>query len=116
MKRSVEAAAPAVAFADEGGSEGMEEELPSLVVVGDEMEGGTKDARRGGNHRVWRGRSSRPNTPPTAGSPLLPVDENVAQDSNCDEDEEMPDVEDEEAGFSPTDDMPFRRTRRYTIT
>jgi hypothetical protein len=49
-------------------------------------------------------------TPPTSGSPLPPVDENEAHD------EEMPDVEDDEADFEPTDDMPYRRTRRYTIT
>ena len=59
-----------------------------------------------------RGRH-RPNTPPTSGSPLSTVDEN---DESHDDDEEMPDVHDEEAGFSPTDDMPYRRTRRYTIT
>lgn len=49
-------------------------------------------------------------TPPTSGSPLPTVDENGSHD------EEMPDVDDEEADFSPTDDMPYRRTRRYTIT
>jgi hypothetical protein len=53
----------------------------------------------------------RGSTPPTSGSPLTTVDENETHD-----DEEMPDVEDEEADFSPTDDMPYRRTRRYTIT
>ena len=31
-------------------------------------------------------------------------------------DEDMPDIKDEEAGFEPSDDMPYRRTRRYTIT
>lgn len=31
-------------------------------------------------------------------------------------DEDMPDVTDPEAGFCPTDDQPFRRTRRHTIT
>ncbi len=60
-------------------------------------------------------KSSRPNTPPTSGSPLPPVDENEVQDS-YDDDEEMPDVDDDEAGFEPSDDMPYRRTRRYTIT
>jgi hypothetical protein len=31
-------------------------------------------------------------------------------------DEDMPDVNDPEAGFSPTDDQPYRRLRRHTIT
>jgi len=31
------------------------------------------------------------------------------------QDEEMPDVNDSETGFEPTDDMPYRRIRRYTI-
>jgi len=31
-------------------------------------------------------------------------------------DEEMLDVGDPEAGFCPTDDQPYRRTRRHTIT
>lgn len=31
-------------------------------------------------------------------------------------DEDMPDVTDPEAGFCPTDDQPYRRTRRHTIT
>mmetsp|Transcript_54784 Transcript_54784/g.82933 ORF Transcript_54784/g.82933 Transcript_54784/m.82933 type:complete len:374 (+) Transcript_54784:105-1226(+) len=31
-------------------------------------------------------------------------------------DEEMPDVTDPDAGFCPTDDQPFRRVRRHTIT
>lgn len=31
-------------------------------------------------------------------------------------DESMPDVNDPEAGFSPTEDQPYRRTRRHTIT
>jgi hypothetical protein len=28
----------------------------------------------------------------------------------------MPDVNDPEAGFDPTDDQPYRRVRRHTIT
>jgi hypothetical protein len=32
------------------------------------------------------------------------------------EDEDMPDVNDPEAGFCPTDDLPYRRCRRHTIT
>jgi CCT motif len=30
--------------------------------------------------------------------------------------EDMPDVDDPEAGFCPTEDMPYRRLRRHTIT
>lgn len=33
-----------------------------------------------------------------------------------DKDEEMPDINDPDAGFCPTDDQPFRRLRRHTIT
>ena len=32
------------------------------------------------------------------------------------DDEGMPDVNDPEAGFSPTEDQPYRRLRRHTIT
>ena len=31
-------------------------------------------------------------------------------------DEEMPDLKDPEAGFCPTEDQPYRRLRRHTIT
>lgn len=31
-------------------------------------------------------------------------------------DEDMPDVTDPDAGFSPTEDQPYRRLRRHTIT
>ncbi len=31
-------------------------------------------------------------------------------------DEDMPDVNDPEAGFAPTEDQPYRRLRRHTIT
>ena len=31
-------------------------------------------------------------------------------------DAEMPDINDPDAGFCPTSDQPFRRTRRHTIT
>jgi hypothetical protein len=34
----------------------------------------------------------------------------------ADEDADMPDVSDPDAGFSPTDDQPYRRLRRHTIT
>ena len=55
---------------------------------------------------------TKTSSPPTSGSPLTTVNEGEEHDI----DEEMPDVADEEAGFDPTDDMPYRRTRRYTIT
>lgn len=32
------------------------------------------------------------------------------------EDNDMPDTQDQDAGFCPTDDQPYRRTRRHTIT
>ena len=38
------------------------------------------------------------------------------EDSNGVKDEDMPDVNDPEAGFCPTDDQPYRRLRRHTIT
>lgn len=90
-------------------SKGMEVSAQKMEGMEEEGVGG----RKFGGSRPSS--SSRPNTPPTSGSPLLPVDENEARDS-YDDDEEMPDVEDEEAGFEPSEDMPYRRTRRYTIT
>jgi hypothetical protein len=64
--------------------------------------------------------SSRTGSPPTAGSPLCTVDEREEEEDDQQGqqpmDEDMPDVEDEEAGFEPSEDMPYRRTRRYTIT
>ena len=42
---------------------------------------------------------------------VLPEKENEQ-----DKDADMPDVTDPEAGFTPTEDQPFRRPRRYTIT
>mmetsp|Transcript_1905 Transcript_1905/g.4604 ORF Transcript_1905/g.4604 Transcript_1905/m.4604 type:complete len:510 (+) Transcript_1905:184-1713(+) len=36
--------------------------------------------------------------------------------SDVSPDEDMPDVNDAEAGFEPTEDMPYKRPRRYTIT
>jgi hypothetical protein len=41
---------------------------------------------------------------------------NVEESSALAPDEDMPDVNDPEAGFSPTEDMPYRRNRRHTIT
>lgn len=46
------------------------------------------------------------------------VDDAAASPEKADEDNdaEMPDVDDPEAGFAPTEDQPYRRIRRYTIT
>ena len=38
----------------------------------------------------------------------------VVKSPACDED--MPDVNDPEAGFAPTPEQPYRRLRRHTIT
>lgn len=43
-------------------------------------------------------------------------DEDNDNDADKAEDEHMPDVNDPEAGFSPTEDQPYRRLRRHTIT
>jgi hypothetical protein len=58
--------------------------------------------------------------------PSIPESEEVkfvsSESSTTDEgsaqskDEEMPDVTDPEAGFFPTEDQPYRRLRRHTIT
>jgi hypothetical protein len=42
--------------------------------------------------------------------------EGAAADDAEGNDADMPDVNDPEAGFSPTDDQPYRRLRRHTIT
>lgn len=43
----------------------------------------------------------------------IPEDIEIGQDEY---DTEMPDVSDPDAGFCPTDDQPYRRVRRHTIT
>ena len=53
-----------------------------------------------------------PSAPPSG--PLKPVLENCLLGEESDED--MPDVHDPEAGFKPTLNQPYRRTRRHTIT
>lgn len=55
------------------------------------------------------------------GIPTIPEDDKfVSPESSefeeSDRDVEMPDVNDPDAGFCPTDDLPFRRVRRHTIT
>lgn len=63
--------------------------------------------------------SSRTSSPipiaPPSG-PLAPVQENMDVHEDDNEDADMPDVEDLDAGFKPTSSQPFRRTRRHTIT
>jgi len=46
--------------------------------------------------------------------PTIPESEEAKFDESKDTD--MPDISDPDAGFCPTDDQPFRRTRRHTIT
>ena len=45
--------------------------------------------------------------------PSIPEETEVAQTES---DTEMPDVSDPDAGFCPTDEQPYRRLRRHTIT
>ena len=44
------------------------------------------------------------------------LDSSEAKPSQEDRDEDMPDVDDPDAGFCPTEDQPYRRRRRHTIT
>lgn len=81
-------------------------------VVASETNGGKKNETGAVIIKVKA--TSRSSSPPTSGSPLTTVNEHEEQQQPMDED--MPDVNDEEAGFEPSDDMPYRRTRRYTIT
>ncbi len=46
--------------------------------------------------------------------PSIPEEAEVAR--TTDSDTEMPDVSDPDAGFCPTDEQPYRRLRRHTIT
>lgn len=61
-------------------------------------------------------RTSSPMTIGPASGPLAPVIEDMDGDGDTDVDMDMPDVNDPDAGFKPTADQPFRRTRRHTIT
>jgi len=45
-----------------------------------------------------------------------PSSTEVPKTEDCVQDVDMPDVNDPEAGFAPTEDQPFRRLRRHTIT
>jgi hypothetical protein len=87
----------------------------------EEEEPGPEDGMGGeGGWGVVGAMASRTSSPPTAGSPLCTVEEREEEEEDQQGqqpmDEDMPDVEDEEAGFEPSEDMPYRRTRRYTIT
>ena len=110
VKRSVEAT--------NGGSDsgGGDSSPPPTMTVETEEELSSEKAvekKKEGKAKSKRSSSSRSNSPPTSGSPLTTVDEEEHEEPR---DEEMPDVEDVEAGFVPSEDMPYRRTRRYTIT
>lgn len=48
--------------------------------------------------------------------PPRPDDNTTATATLVGDDEDMPDVNDPEAGFCPTEDQPYRRLRRHTIT
>jgi hypothetical protein len=56
------------------------------------------------------------NTATEDGLPVIDESSVPASSSDVALDEDMPDVNDPEAGFSPTEDMPYRRNRRHTIT
>ena len=49
-------------------------------------------------------------------APTIKEEEDTITPDNSANDEDMPDVTDPEAGFCPTEDQPYRRTRRHTIT
>lgn len=55
------------------------------------------------------------NAAPTCNDILAKTSESTKND-NYIQDEAMPDVNDPEAGFAPTEDQPYRRLRRHTIT
>jgi hypothetical protein len=47
---------------------------------------------------------------------LLLKQQKQHEEEEVEEDDIMPDVNDPEAGFCPTEDQPYRRFRRHTIT
>lgn len=57
-----------------------------------------------------------PSVPSTIPEDEKFVSPEVEEVEEGDKDAEMPDVSDPDAGFCPTDDQPFRRLRRHTIT
>lgn len=61
--------------------------------------------------------SSVPPIPEAEEAQFVTPESSGAEDGmDLSKDEEMPDVSDPDAGFCPTDDQPFRRVRRHTIT
>jgi hypothetical protein len=50
------------------------------------------------------------------GSPAAVATAVSNQQGECTTDQDMPDVSDPDAGFVPTEDQPYRRLRRHTIT
>lgn len=61
---------------------------------------------------------SVPSIPECEEAKFVSPESSVVEEVGPDElkDSEMPDVSDPDAGFCPTNDQPFRRTRRHTIT
>mmetsp|Transcript_18285 Transcript_18285/g.52048 ORF Transcript_18285/g.52048 Transcript_18285/m.52048 type:complete len:395 (-) Transcript_18285:140-1324(-) len=59
--------------------------------------------------------SSVPSTIPEDEKFVSPESSEVEENAD-DKDAEMPDINDPDAGFCPTEEQPFRRTRRHTIT
>ena len=47
---------------------------------------------------------------------VTPEPSEAGESLNAPKDEDMPDVNDPDAGFCPTEDQPYRRLRRHTIT
>lgn len=72
------------------------------------------DPSSGGSSSSSSSRTSSPLPSAPPSGPLAPVQEDDRVDG--DGDVEMPDVNDPEAGFKPTLNQPYRRTRRHTIT
>lgn len=60
--------------------------------------------------------AARENTNRVAFSLADETEKEEEEHHNQKSDVEMPDVNDPDAGFCPTDDQPYRRTRRHTIT
>ena len=59
--------------------------------------------------------ASVPSTIPE-GEVVISAESSEVEENADEKDAEMPDINDPDAGFCPTSDQPFRRTRRHTIT
>mmetsp|Transcript_5098 Transcript_5098/g.9677 ORF Transcript_5098/g.9677 Transcript_5098/m.9677 type:complete len:627 (+) Transcript_5098:517-2397(+) len=109
VKRSVEETAR-----EEEEEEGEESATTTTfakpVLSSSNPEGGGTESSSGSDSS--RGNSPLPST--QRNSPLAPVKED--EDFDSDGDVDMPDVNDPDAGFAPTDSLPYRRMRRHTIT